>query len=397
MIRQGDLVVGKKFAFIDESGDPSINIHKMGVSSHYVVAAVIVNEVDLDLVKQHATKVQQKYFPNGQLKSSHVTDLTRRLRILGELLEVPWTFCSVAVDKKAIKKDSGLRFRRSFVKYISGKLYRRLYESYPSIEVIADGQGYEEFRKSFKEYIEARFIGDLFTPRGIEFHSPRNNIGLQIADFVAGSVARLYADKYDDASAKEIFKVLVPRSVGLDSWPQHRRNSVAVPEGDNGFDALVRQQSISLAIDYLEQRGSKEEDPRRVVAFEALSYLVNYFEIYSEKEFVQSRKLRNVIEQAVGGSVSAEKLRNAIGLLRDDGILIASGRKGYKIPARTEDMLSFVEHGSTIIEPMLHRLSLARDRLRIASGGELDILGGERHARLLDLIQTMGEPEKVKQ
>jgi hypothetical protein len=76
-----------------------------------------------------------------------------------------------------------------------------------------------------------------------------------------------------------------------------------------------------------------------------------------------------------------------VGSLRDKGILIASGRQGYKIPTSAKDLDNFVNHGKRIILPMLNRIKEARQAIKLATMNELDLLERPEYIDLKKLIE----------
>lgn len=63
--------------------------------------------------------------------------------------------------------------------------------------------------------------------------------------------------------------------------------------------------------------------------------------------------------------------------LRDKGILISSSNKGYKLPSSSKDLYEFVNHSNSYIQPMIERLIKCRNRIKLATKNELDILDHE--------------------
>ena len=73
--------------------------------------------------------------------------------------------------------------------------------------------------------------------------------------------------------------------------------------------------------------------------------------------------------------------------MRDASVIIASGPKGYKIPTSVSDLRQFVAHAQSIVPRMLFRLKTARDELRLASSGDLDILADKELDHLRKLVE----------
>jgi hypothetical protein len=81
-------------------------------------------------------------------------------------------------------------------------------------------------------------------------------------------------------------------------------------------------------------------------------------------------------------------MSKVVGNLRDKGILVASGRSGYKIPTSANDLDSFVKHGNRIILPMLNRINVAREAIKLATMNELDLLERPEYADLKNIIEN---------
>lgn len=64
-----------------------------------------------------------------------------------------------------------------------------------------------------------------------------------------------------------------------------------------------------------------------------------------------------------------------IGKLRDSGVIISgsSAKKGYKIPTKESELFDFINHGTSIIMPMLERLKKCRDLIKLGTDNELDL------------------------
>lgn len=79
------------YAFCDEFGAFGFDFEKDNVSSHFIIAAIIVEEECLDLVQQEAERIRQRFFQSGEMKSSNVGNNHKRRRlILEQLKELPF-------------------------------------------------------------------------------------------------------------------------------------------------------------------------------------------------------------------------------------------------------------------------------------------------------------------
>ncbi|HBA04665.1 MAG TPA: hypothetical protein DCW51_12410 [Clostridium sp.] len=69
--------------------------------------------------------------------------------------------------------------------------------------------------------------------------------------------------------------------------------------------------------------------------------------------------------------------------MRDNDVIISSSSKGYKLPAKKEELYDFINHGTTIIIPMLARLKKCRDIVKLETMGELDLFDNSEYNELM--------------
>lgn len=207
--------------FIDEYGGAHLATEKEGATAYFIVTAIIVSE-NLADVRERAEGIRRAIFQTGEMKSSKIgDDDARRLLVLRRICELPIKTYSVAVDKREIRKTSGLAYKPSFFKYVNRKLYSRIYDVYEHVRLVADEHGTEDFMRGFEKYINTH-VGrsqDLFLERTFRFSRSEDSVLLQVADMLSGSLARSIDPKKKSANAAEILARLAPLSVGVEHWP----------------------------------------------------------------------------------------------------------------------------------------------------------------------------------
>lgn len=105
------------FAFIDESGNHDLNVEKNGTTDYFLVAAIILNESDIDKVTIEAENIRTRHFQTGEIKSNGIKNNDqhqRRIRILSDILTLDFKFYALAVRKSDVFKDSGLQYKQTF-------------------------------------------------------------------------------------------------------------------------------------------------------------------------------------------------------------------------------------------------------------------------------------------
>ena len=363
------------FAFIDEYGDPNLSTELPGTTDHYVIAAVMVEPAQHMELDAGVERVRKRHFQTGEIKSSKVgNNWIRRGRILDDLLELPFRVHLVVIHKDRIHRDSGLQFKRSFLKYIHGALYRRLFLSINDLRVIADEHGSREFMEGFREYVRRKHIPNLFQDADVWFENSRAQPLIQLADFIAGSVGHALRSGAGVPS-NEILRRLGSHLLTFVEWPPVVRPFyTAATDPDRALDDLVREYSFNRAAAFIGEN-EDSDDFATQCQVEVLRYLHFFCQFIDEHEYVPAKRLLTVVESSGGGEISEHFFRSqVIAVLRDKGILIASSPSGYKIPVTVADMHRFVEQANQVIGPMLYRLNLARDALMTTSNGRLDIL-----------------------
>lgn len=205
-------------AFVDEYGGAHLATQKQGVTAYFIVTAILVSE-NLAIVRERAERIRRDFFQTGEMKSSGVGgNDVRRLSILRRICELPIKTFTIAVDKREISKSSGLAYKPSFFKHVNRKVYSRIYDVYEHVRLVADEHGTEAFMQDFEKYID-RHVGlreDLFLERTFRFSRSNDEVLLQVADMLSGSLARSIDPVKQSDNAPEILALLAQLSVGVE-------------------------------------------------------------------------------------------------------------------------------------------------------------------------------------
>jgi hypothetical protein len=375
------------YAFIDESGDTSLNLDKLGVTKYYTVAAVTTEETRLEALEQSIDDIRKKHYGNGEIKSSNTND-ARRLRVMEDLQDVRFHFRAIAVDKDAIYRDSGLIYKQSFIKFISGLLYRSLVRSYPDVEIHADQHGREEFMAEFRTYIREHHVPDFFRETKLIHVQSHESILVQLADFLAGTTRKIYEGTTSEEVSKTFLGMLKSKKLIIDEWPPRYANH-AMDTGDGGqHDAVVRRIALDAASVFILDNQERAELDTHFQLL-VLKYLLSNAK-YGHGEYISGDEILDHLATQGLRDMSTHQLKSSvISRLRDSNVLIASSNKGYKIPLSYRDFMDFVElvDGQTL--PLLERLGKACQSLHDASLGEIDALGSQRFKRLRRIIGSL--------
>lgn len=384
-------------AYIDESGNADLEISKDGASNYFIISAIIVSKDKKQELERKTDALRLKYFQTGEIKSSGVgNNNTRRAKILAAVNNLDFKFYAVCVDKEKINKDSGLQYKKSFLKYINGKLYSRLFTSFLDIHVISDEHGGEEFKNSFKKYIETNHKPDMFYKSKFDLVNSKDELLVQLSDFVVGTVTKIYENKSSPELNEEYVKLISTKALDIDEWPTRYQAYFPKDETSDEYSNLIYSYSLAQAEQFIKQNEKSIEADIRIQAA-VLRHIVFYSRFISKNEYISTKKIIDYLFHAGFGTITTYALRSkVIAPLRDSDVIVTSSNKGYKIPCSFNDMEEFVERVNSIVKPLLSRLGRARKNLHTASKGELEILKGANYPHLVDFIEALERYQNAK-
>ena len=295
----------------------------------------------------------------------------------------------MAVDKDAINKDSGLAYKGSFIKYVNSLLYSRLYRSIPDLAIYADEHGSEEFINSFSSYIEKNHIPDLFHRSSLKMVSSFSNVLVQVSDFLVGTLAKVYESKANAALREKYIELIETKTIDLVEWPTKYQSYFSPDTSGNKFDQEIHSHALKMAEGYAESLSDSLE-PDDHLRFVVLNHLVFISRMSAKPDYLPTSKLLEHLKSLGHGSVSEQQIRSVvISNLRDNGVIISSCSRGYKIPNQYSDLYDFVERVNSLILPLLGRLNIARNSYLLATDGDVDLLKGVNYPQLVKLLDLL--------
>lgn len=383
-------MVGRTFAFVDESGNHDLDTTKSGSSGYFVVCSVIVGEKYLQQAAKLAESIRARNFQTGEIKSSNLKpkDSQRRKRILLELTELPVKLFFTVVDKSRVHSDGGLRFKQPFIKYVNGLLYQRLFDLCENLHMTVDEHGGPEFQAGLKAYVEARYVDDLFREEAFQTKSSKDEVLIQVADFFAGSIAQVYEGKAPDDVVGAYKTILREITLGILEWPPKYQSLVPAMDATAYADYRVHQAAIKQADRFTDKVGPHPDEDQRLQLC-ILDYLRFRSEFVSD-EYVSTAEIVDHLNDRGFGDVGEQRIRSSgIAKLRDAEVIIASCQKGYKFPKTRADINDFLELAASQIVPLLDRVKKARGVYLLSSVGEYDVLAGDEFAQLRMLLSSL--------
>lgn len=384
------------YAFIDECGNTSLELDKSGTTSHFILAVVVVPESKKLLLEERVEDFRKRFFQTGEIKSKNINkddNHKRRKKLLKELQAVEFSYYGFIVDKSIIWKTSGLRIKKSFIKYLHDKLYHDLSLAFPTLSIYADEHGSSDFMSEFSTYIEDKhprnmismIEGDDFE---FQFVDSKENVLIQLADLLAGTLSFGYEENKKTTEYKDFYDLIKDKEIGSKEWPtKYERLEYELDENNvSEYDEIIAKTSIRSANDYLTRyRADNDIDKREKVV--TIEYLLRQLDINYGERYISSGELITNLKVKLGIVRSNRYFKTKIiAKLRDNGLLISSSSKGYKIPLNKSDMYRFVNRTNTIIVPMFERLAKARERIKLATEGQFDILDKDEYDKLKDFL-----------
>ena len=376
-----------QIAYIDEFGNNGLDFEKEGVSETFIVSAIIVSEEKLENLETQLEKIRKTNFQTGEIKSSKVgTNDTRRLKIVAELSSLDYHIFSIVVDKTKLTSE-GFQYKGSFYKFLHSLVDRELFKTFPDLLVVADEHGGKEFKESFIMYMRKRHIPSLFQQSEFRLSNSKSELIVQMSDFVTGTIARCYEPKKLSPRRNELLKALKQKIIEIRSWPPDYRPMAYDPGKDfANYDPTISNLGVNLASQFLD-KFDKSDVPYIIDQCTCLRYLLFHFRNINPETYVTTFELINQIEQLKPNKISMHYFRSKIiAKLRDNGVILASSNKGYKLPSSSMDLYDFVNHSNSYIQPMIDRLLKCRNQIRLSTKNELDIFDHEEF-KYLNILQ----------
>lgn len=367
-----------QIAFIDEFGNNGLDFDKEGSTTHFIVTAILVDRDKLLNIEEKVEEIRKKFFQTGEMKSSNVKDNdVRRLKIINELNNVDYHVFSIVIDKRELKGE-GFQYKGSFYKFLHSLVDRELFKTFPDLLIVADEHGGTEFKEGFIRYMKSRHIPDLFKQSEFKLSNSKSNLIVQLADIITGTLARCYEERKLSPNSSEFLSALKDKIIEIRCWPPDYKPLAYQPEKDfESYDPTISTLGLNLTRQFLKQF----EDS--IIPFETdqcscLRFLQFYFINVNPEEYVPTFELINHIESRRKSTVSLHYFRSKIiAKLRDNGVIISSSNKGYKLPSSSKDLYEFVNHSNSYVQPMIDRLLKCRNQIKLVTKNELDIFDHE--------------------
>lgn len=208
----------RKYAFIDESGAYGWDLDNPSVSRLFILSAIIVEENQIDFIRNQVIELQHKFFSGTELKSNKIgNDHKRRIKILKEIINLPIKILSIVYDKRKLADYPGLKFKTSFYKYLNQSIYSTLLQAFPIITIVGDSVGNSDFMESFLSYLRKRCGPvNLFDESNLMVKDSKKEELIQLADIISGTLAFEFDEIKNKPSEINYLDILKEKIIRID-------------------------------------------------------------------------------------------------------------------------------------------------------------------------------------
>lgn len=369
--------------YVDESGTTDLASDQTD-ADFYVIVALLIPETDLEKYRESAQNIVTKHVVAGELKSSSIgKNVNRRTKILIDIRDYDFKYYCLVVNKSSIYRDSGLRYKTVFYKFLHRMFYSRIKRSFMGINITIDQYGSSDFMKSFKTYLFD--FNNLFNT--VEFYPSADIPLLQISDFISGTVRRIY----QNLDPVELLKIINYPSVPIEEWPPNFSKEIDLSglSNEDKYDEFIRKTSIDGAKTFIQDNLGNENSELNEQALTLRYLLFRYFE--NTEEYVFRIEIAKYLTLVTDSTFSEHNVSSKlIAKIRDANVILVSTDKGIKIPNSHKDILSWIGRVDSQVVPYLMRVEHARNEFLIASKNEFDIINEEIFPSLSRYLSNKG-------
>ncbi len=377
----------KAYIYIDESGTPSLEIDKSGVLPYMVYSAVVFKEENIALAKNLLqTTIEKNNIQQGYIKSQNL-NYNKRIKVLKALKGVDHYVITLIIDKSRIDKDSGLKFKPSYIKYFQRLLSIQFLRDYDEIHIVLDKLGYPEFQESLEQYMydhgmTGRTLFSYNTFRLAE--DTKEEPLLQYADIYAGTICKYYCNQYNKEQAQDIHNI-INSNVTIEWFPWE---SISLFAAENLFSEHFDKELYYLSLDtakrYVESHENGDIEGAELIKYLLQESTRNPFRVISSKEIKLNLQKRGI---EIGDPISK------ISYLRSCRVVIISpqGKKGYKFPTSEKELADFYDRLRDNVIPQLKRCRILNNVLQEKSIGKYGVLKHEEYRILNQLCEIVNK------
>ncbi|MCF1420315.1 DUF3800 domain-containing protein [Mangrovimonas futianensis] len=345
----------KVYIFGDEFGTSTLHQNDVKNITHFVYAAIVVKESNLDNARTIQEEISKVFFKGNPIKSNSkiLKNEKKRIEILEYLTQnLNFIIYLLVVDKEKLSKDTGgLRFKEVFYKYFRGIFVSQINNNFSEFEIFMDNLISEKYSSELKNYIKQNYQNNFFEQYHIS--DDKDEPLIQLADLIAGSYGRVFNASFISNNSEEIFNALKPITPNITFFPDKLDNKTFVVNPEKEIDSevyvIVRNDAIKIYDAAVDE-----------VSKAILDYLLWHQKVLPFK-YAETYEIINALKYNSGKTLSIENLRIIVKELRFKGVIIvsSSSKSGYKLAVNKSDVHIYFTHYLNYILPMLKKIEIA--------------------------------------
>lgn len=186
--------------FIDESGDPGFKIAR-GSSPHFVIVIIVFNE-ELE-AEETALKIKKlrKSLGKSEKFEFKFNKCSREIReaFLHEVKAENYRIRAIVFDKETIYSTHLRDNKECFYNFALRQVLEHNNNTVKDAKIRLDGRGERLFKRELSTYLRRSLNSQTRkVMKNLRFRDSKNDVLIQLADMVAGSIRRYYDKNTDD-------------------------------------------------------------------------------------------------------------------------------------------------------------------------------------------------------
>lgn len=382
-----------KYGFIDERGSYNFDFNDESESTNFMVSCLVIDEDKLAKLNTESSFIIKDFLKADNLNDEDLKWTMKRIA-LKDLSDLDIEIFTFLVKKERFKEEYGIKDKESFLEFLKGILYTDIIANYPQIKLISNKLVEKEFLKEFDKYLIEKHSPDLLREYDVVFiEEEQADFLLDISSFISDVLFNKYERKGNFLEYEKCYEIISKKVLPLAYWPrtpeEYMENLQKYIREE--FDEEIAYNSIRIAFDFISNNGGTKNEARYAQVL-CLKYLLSILLNYGENRYVFSEEIRKNLSYVIGREFTAHYFQaRIIAPLRDSGIIIATSKKGYKIPIRQSEILSFINQSSSVIKPMVERIKICRDSVLKATDNKVDVLNHDEYKYLKEIINIEGD------
>jgi len=195
--------------FIDDSGDPGFKVDK-GSSKTFVICCVIFDdelEAEKTAVKIKELRRRLKFSDFYEFKFNKSNRKIRKL-FLRVVVNFKFRIRAIVMPKDIIVSEELKKSKESFYNYTIKMVLKHNFGTIKNAKLRLDGHGNRIFRRKLLTYLRKHLnTKEKRVVKNIRFRDSKQDVLIQLADMIAGSINRTFdKDKTDTKAYWDIIK-----------------------------------------------------------------------------------------------------------------------------------------------------------------------------------------------